>query len=301
MFLFKKKNKSNKDYKILVNKNGSTNERLEGYNRLKDNLLYMNTDGKTKVFQIESSIEAEGKTTVACNLAVSLALVNKKVVVVDLDFHRPRVHRLFNMSKDNGIAEYFLDRAGKENIIKKTKYQNVDIITRGAEIHNASLVLVSDKFKSLIADLKKKYDYVLLDCPPVLQVSDFIHIAKVSDGVLFMVAYALTSKKQVAEAVKELNKNGAKILGTVFTMYDKKKDKDYTGYGSYYKGRYYEKDVEDQEDEREVDEDGVEQVVEEQDGIDESIKRDVELILQNMSEDGVEYVVEKIIEEDSEN
>ena len=138
MFLFKKKNKSNKDYKILVNKNGSTNERLEGYNRLKDNLLYMNTDGKTKVFQIESSIEAEGKTTVACNLAVSLALVNKKVVVVDLDFHRPRVHRLFNMSKDNGIAEYFLDRAGKENIIKKTKYQNVDIITRGAEIHNAS-------------------------------------------------------------------------------------------------------------------------------------------------------------------
>ena len=113
--------------------------------------------------------------------------------------------------------------------------------------------------------------------------------------------YALTSKKQVAEAVKELNKNGAKILGTVFTMYDKKKDKDYTGYGSYYKDRYYEKDVEDQEDEREVDEDGVEQVVEEQDGIDESIKRDVELILQNMSEDGVEYVVEKIIEEDSEN
>ncbi|MBE5737765.1 MAG: CpsD/CapB family tyrosine-protein kinase [Clostridiales bacterium] len=295
MSFFKKKNKSDKDYKILVNKNGNNNnERLEGYNRLKDNVLYMNTDGKTKVFQIESSIEAEGKTTVACNLAVCLALVNKKVVVVDLDFHRPRVHRLFNMSKDNGIAEYFLDHAGKENIIKKTKYQNVDIITRGSEIHNASLVLVSDKFKSLIADLRKKYDYVLLDCPPVLQVSDFIHISKVSDGVLFMVAYASTSRKQVAEAVKELKNNGANILGTVFTMYDKKKDKDYTGYGSYYKGRYYEKDIEDQNQE-EYEE------VEEQDGIDESIKRDVELILQNMSEDGVEYVVEKIIEEESDS
>lgn len=297
MALFKKKNNSDKDYKILVNKNGK-NERLEGYNRLKDNVLYMNTDGKTKVFQIESSVEAEGKTTVACNLAVSLALVNKKVVVVDLDFHRPRVHRLFSMSRDNGIAEYFLDRAGKKNIIKKTKYQNVDIITRGAEIHNASLVLVSDKFKSLIADLKKEYDYVLLDCPPVLQVSDFIHIAKVSDGVLFMVAYASTTKKQVAEAVKELNNNGAKILGTIFTMYDKKKDKDYSNYGAYYKSKYYEKDVEDEV--QDADEETTEEIVEE-DGIDESIKRDVELILQNMAEDGVEYVVEKIIEEESEN
>ena len=83
-------------------------------------------------------------------------------------------------------------------------------------------------------------------------------------------------------------------MGTVFTMYDKKKDKDYTGYGSYYKGRYYEKDIEDQNQE-EYEE------VEEQDGIDESIKRDVELILQNMSEDGVEYVVEKIIEEESDS
>ena len=110
MALFKKKNNSDKDYKILVNKNGK-NERLEGYNRLKDNVLYMNTDGKTKVFQIESSVEAEGKTTVACNLAVSLALVNKKVVVVDLDFHRPRVHQVFEVEKENGIAEYILGNA----------------------------------------------------------------------------------------------------------------------------------------------------------------------------------------------
>ena len=101
-------------------------------------------------------------------------------------------------------------------------------------MHNPALILVSDKFKALIAELKEKYDYVFLDCAPILLVSDYIHISKVSDGVLFIVAHASTTKKQVAEAVKELRKNGANILGSVFTMYDKKKDKDFYGYGNYY-------------------------------------------------------------------
>lgn len=216
---------------------------LEDYNRLKDNLLYMNADGKTKVFQIESSVAGEGKTTVACNLAVSLGMTDKKVIVVDLDFRRPRVHRMFGMSRETGISDYFLGNATLENIIRDSGYKNVEIITRGSEVYNPSLILVSDKFKSLIAELKEKYDYVFLDCAPVLQISDYIHILKVSDGVLFMVAYASTTKKQVAEAVKELRKNGANILGSVFTMYDRKKDKDFYGYGRQYK--YYLKDDED--------------------------------------------------------
>ena len=92
-------------------------------------------------------------------------------------------------------------------------------MTRGSDIHNPSLVLVSDKFKALIAELRTKFDYIILDCPPVLQTSDYIHISKVSDGVLFMVAYASTTKAQVAEAIKELKKNNTEILGTVFTYY----------------------------------------------------------------------------------
>ena len=198
----------------------------------------MNADGAKKVIQIESAVKGEGKTTVACNLAVSLGLTDKKVVVVDLDFHRPRTHRLFNVEKEMGIAEYILGNADAKSIIKHTEYKNVDLITRGAEIYNSALVFVSDKFKNLIADLREKYDYVLLDCAPVLQVSDFIHISQISDGVLFMVAYASTTKVQVKEAIDEMRKNGAEILGTVFTMYDKKKDSNYQS-GKYY--GYYSK------------------------------------------------------------
>lgn len=208
----------------------------EGYNRLKDNVLYLNADGNKKVIQVESAVKSEGKTTVICNLAVALGLTEKKVVLVDLDFRRPRAHRLFKAEKEIGIAEYVLDKVDLDGIIKKTSYKNVDLITRGDDIHNSSLVLVSDKFKNLIKTLRDKYDYVLLDCPPILQVSDYMHITEVSDGVLFVVAYAQTTKTQVSEAIKELRKNGTDILGTVFSMYDKKKDRNYDGgaYDAYY-------------------------------------------------------------------
>ena len=208
----------------------------EGYNRLKDNVLYLNADGNKKVIQIESAVKSEGKTTVICNLAVALGLTEKKVVLVDLDFRRPRAHRLFKAEKEIGIAEYVLDKVDLDGITKKTSYKNVDLITRGDDIQNSSLVLVSDKFKNLIKTLRDKYDYVLLDCPPVLQVSDYMHITEVSDGVLFIVAYAQTTKTQVSEAIKELRKNGTDILGTVFSMYDKKKDRNYDGgaYDAYY-------------------------------------------------------------------
>lgn len=233
MALFKKKVNPDAQGKIFVGKSGYSSQ-VEGYNRLKDNVLYMNADGNNKVLQVESAVAAEGKTTVICNLAVSLGLTDKKVIVVDLDFRRPRVHRLFSLSKDNGIAEYILGDVDKKDIIKSSEYKNVDIITRGAQVYNSSLVLVSDKFKQLIEELRAEYDYVLLDCSPVLQVSDYIHVSKVSDGVLFMAAYASTTKSQVAEAIKELKKNGANVLGTVFTMYDRKKDKDLYAGGNYY-------------------------------------------------------------------
>lgn len=230
-----KKNKKDELHNsaIVVVENDSIRD--DGYERLRDNILYLDADGNNKVIQVESSVAHEGKTTVLCNLAVSLGLTEKKVVIVDLDFRRPKTHRLMGISKDVGIAEYILNDYKKAEIIKKTEYKNVDIITRGAEIYNSSLVFVSDKFKSLIAELREEYDYVLLDCPPVLQVSDYIHISKVADGVLFVVAHAQTTKSQVAEAIKELKKNKAKILGAVFSMYDKKKDRTY--YRS--SGRYY--------------------------------------------------------------
>ncbi len=241
MSLFRR-NKSLKLAKerIIVSE-GSSRFGSHGYTRLRDNIIYINSDGNRKVIQIESAMAKEGKTSVTANLAVSLGLTDKKVVVVDLDFRRPRLHRVFKLAKEQGIAEYMMGSISREEVIKHTSYKNVDLITRGAEIHNPALILVSDKFKDLITSLKEEYDFILLDCAPVLQVSDYIHISKVSDGALFLVAYGRTTRAQVSDAVKELRKNDIEIIGTLFTMYDKKKDARYGygyGYGGYY-GKYY--------------------------------------------------------------
>ena len=233
MTLLKKKNMQKGLSKIVVTEK-TTGGYAEGYNRLRDNVLFLNAAGNTKVIQIESSVANECKTTVTCNLAVSLGYAGKKVVVVEADFRRPNAHRLFKADGDTGIAEFIMDKASKDEIVKHTDYPNVDLITRGGEITNPSLVFLSDKFKELIAELREKYDYVLLDCAPALQVSDYIHIAKVSDGVILLVAYATTSKFAVADAVAELKKNDVKLLGTVFTMYDRKKD-----YGHAFGYKYY--------------------------------------------------------------
>lgn len=234
MGIFKRKQKdvSRKD-RIVVAEN-SIKTGSKGYTRLKDNVLYLNADGKCKVIQIESSVAHECKTTVTANLAVSLGLTEKKVVVIDLDFRRPRSHRIFGLEKENGIAEYSLGTLSEKDIIKKTEYKNVDLITRGAEIYNPALIFVSDRFKKLMEYVKENYDYVLLDCAPVLQVSDYIHISKVSDGVLFLVAYGSTNKNIVKEAVEALRKNNVNILGTVFTMYNKKSTREYKNYYKYY-------------------------------------------------------------------
>ena len=252
--LFRKKKPDRLDGSKIIVVKGSGYKKDEGYDRLRDNLLYLNADGTKKVIQVESAVASEGKTTTLCNLAVTLGASGKKVVVVDLDFRRPRTHRIFEQTKENGIAEYILADKTKEEIIKKTKYENVDLITRGAEVYNSSLVFISDKFKNFIAELKAEYDFVLLDCAPVLLVSDYIHISEISDGILFMVAHGITTKSQVSEAIKELNKNNAEILGAVFTMYDRKRTKYYNGYSykKYYKYSYSAYVRDDDEEEPEV-------------------------------------------------
>lgn len=228
----KKNTKVAREETIIVDKyeNGSI---VEAYNRLRDNILYFSLDGNNRVIQVESSLASEGKTTLATNLSVSLAQANKKVVIVDLDFRKARTHRAFKVENVDGLTDYLIDKTSYEKMVKKTSY-GVDLINRGSAIQNTISVLTSDKFKNLIKELKEKYDYVILDCPPVLVVSDYIHIGQVSDCCLFAVAHGVTKKAQVKEAINELKKNNINIIGNVFTFYNSTKDlKDY-GY------RYYE-------------------------------------------------------------
>lgn len=234
--LFRKKRVAREEV-IAVKKGGNT-EFDESYNRLKDNLIYYSADGGHKVIQIESSIAGEGKTTLACNLSVSLALNDKKVVLVDLDFRKARVHRAFKVSSQNGIGNYVSDKSVTvDDIIKHTDY-GVDLITRGKSIYNSSLVLTSERIKALIAELKERYDFVILDCPPVLLISDYINIARLSDGILFVVAAGYTRKSAVKETYTLLSKTDSKIIGAIMTFAENTTS-GYSYYGRYGKYGHY--------------------------------------------------------------
>ena len=214
----------------------------ESYNRLKDNILYYSDGGKKKVIQVESAIMGEGKTTLVANLAVSLACNGIKVVVVDVDFRRARIHRAFRLECECGISDYLSGAKTVDEIVKHTDY-DVDVITRGASMPNSSLVLTSGKFARLIEELRNRYDFVLFDCPPVLLISDYINIARYADGILFVSSYGYAKKTAIREAVALLRKTGTEIIGAAMTFADSSSEK----YGYYHNYGYSNKKYGDDE------------------------------------------------------
>ena len=135
--IFGKKRKLQRNEAIIMDRPGNGLAK-ESYVRLKDNVLYYCVDGDKK-----------SKTTTVCNLAVCLGQSGKKVCLVDCDFRKPRVHRVFEEENINGIVDYMVDKCTKEQLIKTTKYENVSIVNRGGDITNPSVILTSNKMKEL--------------------------------------------------------------------------------------------------------------------------------------------------------
>lgn len=234
MIFNRKQTRSSRNNVLVVNKPG--NEIItESFNRLKDNILFFNADNKVKIIQISSSTACEGKTTVIANLAVTMANNGLKVLLVEGDLRAPRIHYAFNLENEFGIYDYMLHNKSLKEIVKHTDVK-VDVITRGEKIENPSAVIASEKYKNLITQAKEEYDYILIDCPPVLEISDYIHISTISEGTLFCVAYGQTKKHQVKEAINLLRKSEINILGTVYTMVDYNHNKAYMNsrYSNYY-------------------------------------------------------------------
>ena len=201
--------------RIFVTREG-TSSIDDGYNRIKDNLLCRSEEG-AKVIQIESSVSGEGKASLTANLAVSLSFNGKRVAVVDLDFRNPKLSKILEVEEENGIGDYVVGQVGLDRIIKTSKH-GVDVITRGKEIYNSSFVLNSEKMKALISALKKDYDFVLISGAPISQTSDYMHVAKISDGIILAVSSGFTKKSVARESVALLSKLSVPLIGCVMTQ-----------------------------------------------------------------------------------
>ena len=203
---------------------------FEPYNRLISNIKFSNVDNPYKVIMFTSSIMEELKTTVCSNFAFTLAHNEKKVLVIDLDTRKPRIHKTFGTSKENGIVEYLDGQIDKETLIKKTD-KNVDIITVGKEVVNPITLLESDKLKELIEELKKEYDYIAIDTPPLTACNDAAIISKFSDAVVFNIAINQGKKKEIKASIHQLIDAKANVIGINIT---KANIKDKNNYYYYY-------------------------------------------------------------------
>lgn len=190
--------------------------------------LYFSTRGAGhKVIQVTSPHPGDGKSTLSSNLAVTIAQSGKKVIIVDADFRRPRVHKIFGINNEVGMSTAIAGDVDISDAIQQTPVANLDCLTCGAKPDNPSELLTSARFEELLSLLKEKYDFVLVDTPPVLAVTDPSAVAARVDGVLLTIRVNNKSRLDAARATEMLAQLEANILGVVVNGVDGKS----RGYG----------------------------------------------------------------------
>lgn len=190
--------------------------------------MYGNKPGKKKVL-VTSSIEREGKSFVASNLALSLALSGKKVVLVDLDLRNPKTSLTFNVHDEPGMAEYILENAEPENILKHTGYNNLFVIGAGGEVNNPTELLLNSRIPELFRFLEDAFDFIIVDTSPVDAVPDAYVLSEYCDTTLFVIRHGYSRKTMIQmldendkiKALKNLHIvfNGVKSRGFILGLY----------------------------------------------------------------------------------
>ncbi len=205
----------------------------ENYRGIRTGIEFSNLDKNLKVISITSSKSKEGKTTVTCNLAVSFASLDKKILVIDCDLRNPSIHRTFEISNMFGLTDILIgDRSFAESI-NITNIKNLHILTSGAIPPNPSEILSSNKIKEFINSLRDIYDYVFIDTPPAGLVTDAEIVSTYSDGTIFVVASNEVDTDLAQFTKEKLDSVDTNILGVVFNKFEYNKNKGYR-YGDYY-------------------------------------------------------------------
>jgi capsular exopolysaccharide synthesis family protein len=187
----------------------------EAFRGIRTALFFNNQQGNLKVIQVTSPIPGDGKSTIASNLAVSIAQSGRKVCLVDCDFRRPRVSKIFGVGSDVGLVQVINEKSVLAEAIQESSVENLSILCCGRRPGNPAELLSSEKFQSIVAELRTMYDYVILDTPPVLVVSDPATVAPIADGVILTVRLRRNLKPIAIRAAQMLHAMNANMIGVV--------------------------------------------------------------------------------------
>ena len=188
-----------------------------------------------------SSNPAEGKSSVASNLATVAIAKYEKVLLIDCDLRKPVQHKIFKVSNKLGISNLMKEKSEIDleigGYFQKFKDNSTDgklyVLTSGKSVPNPQEMLASDRFKELIEKFREMFDYIIIDCPPLNAVADAIPVSSIVDGTLFVVSAMDTAKQEAKNALTMLQRNGANVLGCVLTKVDITSKSYYSYYGNY--------------------------------------------------------------------
>jgi capsular exopolysaccharide synthesis family protein len=192
--------------------------RAEQVRALRNRLVAMNPDGEPKTLVVTSAVRDEGKTIAALNLAMAMAeLERQQVVLVDADLRGPGCERYLNLNPEPGFADVLLGRTTVEKVLRPAGYRQLMLLGAGTRVPNPAEVLSSSRLDELLHRLKERFQYVIVDTPPVLPSTDAGVLAARVDGTLLIVRLEHSLKKQTREAVRTLQDMGANVLGCFVT------------------------------------------------------------------------------------
>lgn len=199
--------------KILNNK--TSFHVREAYKALRTNLIFSLPSDTCKKIVITSALASEGKSTNALNLAITFAEMDAKVLIIDCDLRRPNLARLLDVPNAPGLSNYLVGLNSSDEIIHKSTYNNLSIITAGNIPPNPVELLSSENMGRLIEKLETEFDYIFLDTPPVNLVIDTVVISKYVHGIVLIALQNSTDKEALRYALKQIKFAGSKVLGFV--------------------------------------------------------------------------------------
>ena len=202
---------------------------LESFRMLRTQLSFIASYGHLKTLVLTSSQPGEGKSTVSANLAIALALNGKRVVLVDADLRRPRVHTIFEIERTKGFTSVVSNLCSLEEALQDTEVEGLQVLPSGPTPPNPAELLDSRAARDIIEQLKASVDYVIIDAPPALMLADAQIISTVADGVLLVLSCQEAKRGAVERTCELMAQTGVKIVGMVLNKFTEEQG----GYGYY--------------------------------------------------------------------
>jgi capsular exopolysaccharide synthesis family protein len=215
VYKLKRKLGPNERLKYLVTYFNSDCTVAEEFRSIRANLHFLTKIKDIKTFLITSPSAGDGKSTTTTNLAISLSQQNEKVLLIDANLRSPTIHLIFKLFNEVGLTSVLSGTESFEDAVVKTEMGKLDVLPSGPAAHFPSELLSSETLETLLVNSRNRYDYVLIDCPSVLEVADTKILANQSDGVILVLHKGKTGLEKTLEAKKILELANSTIVGVI--------------------------------------------------------------------------------------